>query len=110
MDTYVSKKVFLFSTIMGICIGLTLALMLSFYLCHINPEIESGWLRGLWHGSNFVPNLILSLFDGRLLKAPLHSSAYSFFWWMCSIGSVLVWILMIFGWTAHIRKKLSEMY
>ena len=110
MDTYMNKNVFLVSSIMGICIGIALTLMVSFFLCHINPEIESGWLRGLWHGGNFVPNLFLSIFDGRLLKAPLHSSAYSFFWWMCSIGSVIIWFVMILGWIANIRKKLSEMY
>ena len=109
MNTNVGRKTFVFSTIMGICIGLALALMLSYYLCHINPEIESGWLRGLWHGSNFVQNFILSFFDGRLLKAPLHSTAYAVFWWMCSISCVIVWIVMIFGWIANILAKLSEM-
>lgn len=108
MDTNINKTVFVFSFLMGICIGIALALMISFFLCNINPDIESGWLRGVWHGSNFVQNLILSFFDGRLLKAPLHSTAYSVFWWMCSISSVIVWILVIFGWISNFRKKLSE--
>jgi len=108
METILNKKATLFSTLMGVIIGLVIALMISYFLCHINPEIESGWLRGLWHGSNFVPNFVLSFFDGRLLKAPLHSTAYSVFWWMCSIGSVIVWIVMIFGWIGAIVKQMSE--
>ena len=108
MNTYVNKKVFAFSYLMGICIGIALAFMLSFFLCDIHPEIESGWLRGFWHGGNLVQNLILSFFDGRLLKAPLHSTAYSVFWWICSIGSVITWIMMIFGWIINLRNKLSE--
>ena len=108
MNTYINKKVFTFSYLMGICIGIVLAFMLSFFLCDIKPEIESGWLRGLWHGGNFAQNLILSFFDGRLLKAPLHSTAYSVFWWISCIGSVITWIMMIFGWIVNYRNKLSE--
>ena len=108
MDTNVSKNVFVFSYMMGICIGIALALMLSFYLCNINPEIDSGWLRGLWHGSNFVQNFILSFFDDRLLKAPIHTGGYSFWWWICSIGSVIIWILMTLGYIVNFRNKLSE--
>lgn len=106
MDT--NKKVFVFSYMMGICIGMALAFMISFFLCNIHPEIESGWLRGLWHGGNFIQNLVLSIFDGRLLKAPLHSTAYSVFWWICAISSVFVWLLMIVGWVSNFRKKMSE--
>lgn len=107
MSDNINKKVFTFSFLMGICIGIAAALMISFFLCNINPCIESGWLRGLWHGSNFVQNLILKIFDGRLLKAPLHSIAYSIFWWMCSIGSVIVWVVLIFGWITTFRKKIA---
>jgi len=76
-------------------LSIAIALTTAYFLCHINPEIESGWLRGLWHGINLGPNFMLSFFDGRLLKAPMHSLAYSFFWWVFSIWSCLFWCNMI---------------
>jgi len=76
-------------------IFIAIALTTAYFLCHINPDIESGWLRGLWHGINLGPNFMLSFFDGRLLKAPMHSLAYSFFWWVFSIWSCLFWCNMI---------------
>ncbi|MDR1937047.1 MAG: hypothetical protein LBQ73_00930 [Tannerellaceae bacterium] len=102
MDTKLSLIPFVF----GIAFGLCLALLVSYYLCHIDPAIDAGWLRGLWHGSNFVGNFILSFFDGRLLKAPLHSTGYAVFWWMCTVSSVLVWAVMVINWIDTIRNIL----
>ncbi|MDR0750482.1 MAG: hypothetical protein LBF62_13065 [Tannerellaceae bacterium] len=73
------------SALFGTAIGLSV----SYFLCHINPAIEAGWLRGLWHGSNLIGNCILSLFDDRLLQAPLHTAAYTVFWWIFAIFAVL---------------------
>ena len=108
MNAYNSKKNFTFFYLMGICIGIVIALMISFFLCNIKPEIDSGWLRGLWHGGNFVQNLILSFFDGRLLKAPVHSTAYNVFWWINCIGSCIIWLGTIISWIGNYRKKLDE--
>jgi hypothetical protein len=88
-------------------IGLGLGALIPYYLCHIDPTIEAGWLRGLWHGGNFTGNLILSLFDDRLLKAPLHSTAYSVFWWIFTVSSCLMWFVYCINWVNKLKKVLS---
>ncbi|MDR1330620.1 MAG: hypothetical protein LBK07_00775 [Tannerella sp.] len=93
--------------IIGTLIGLGISLLIPYYLCHINPEIEAGWLRGFWHGGNFVGNLVLSLFDGRLLRAPLHTAAYSVFWWISTVGSCIVWFLYCIHWISKLGKAIS---
>jgi hypothetical protein len=93
-----SKKVIIVSTLFGMAVGVAIA----YFLCRINPAIEAGWLRGLWHGANLVPNWILSFFDDRLVQAPLHSTAYSVFWWLSAISSI------IFVWIANIVKLIRE--
>lgn len=73
-----------------------------------NPEIEGGWLRGIWHGGNVVGNFILSFFDeDRLLQAPLHTAAYSFLWWISMIFSVLLWIIMCINMIKIFRVNIS---
>jgi len=95
MKTEVDRPFFALSFMIMVSVVIAIALTIAYYLCHINPEIESGWLRGLWHGSNLGQNYVLSFFDGRLLKAPLHSSAYSFFWWVSSIFTCLFWFNVV---------------
>ncbi|MDR3142035.1 MAG: hypothetical protein LBU37_09970 [Tannerellaceae bacterium] len=84
------------SSLFGTAVGLSV----SYFLCHIDPAIEAGWLRGLWHGSNLIGNCILSIFDDRLLQAPLHTAAYTVFWWIFAICAVIstIWtILNLYG-------------
>jgi len=89
-----SKKVIIASTLLGL-LGMVVGIVIACFLCRINPAIEAGWLRGLWHGMNLVPNWILSFFDDRLVQAPLHSTAYSVFWWLSAISTIYVWVVNI---------------
>ncbi|MDR1633303.1 MAG: hypothetical protein LBR97_10630 [Dysgonamonadaceae bacterium] len=91
-------------------IGLGIGLLIPYFLCHIDPNINAGWLRGFWHGSNFIGNLILSLFDGRLLKAPVHTAAYNFFWWFFTISSCLMWLGFCINMIKGLGKILSGEY
>lgn len=110
MSNHVNRTLFTIFFILIVCFFLAIALAISYFLCHIDPEIESGWLRGFWHGSNLGPNFILSNFDGRLLKAPLHSPAYSVFWWVFGIWTCLVWCYVIWRWISKILKGPSDSY
>jgi putative flippase GtrA len=92
-------------------IGIGLAMLIPYYLCNIDPTIEAGWLRGLWHGSNFIGNFILSLFlEERLLKAPLHTTAYSIFWWIFTVCSFIGMFFSCIKWInqfINMRKMIS---
>jgi hypothetical protein len=96
-------SVFIFSSLIGLGVGL----LMPYFLCRIDPIIEAGWLRGLWHGGNFVGNLVLTLFEDRLLKAPLHSGAYSFFWWLSTVFSCLMWLIFCINAVKTMRKLIS---
>ncbi|MDR2384261.1 MAG: hypothetical protein LBD80_01170 [Tannerella sp.] len=94
--------------IFGSLLGMGLALLIPYYLCRIDPAIEAGWLRGMWHGGNFVGNLILTLFEDRLLKAPLHSTAYSVFWWLSTVLACIMWLLYCIGIARNLRKTIEQ--
>ena len=83
------------SKLIGGVIGLAIGLSIPYFLCRINPDVEAGWLRGIWHGANLIGNCIISVFDGRLLQAPLHTTAYSVFWWISAIISIIIILLML---------------
>ncbi|MCL1821630.1 MAG: hypothetical protein FWG22_02280 [Prolixibacteraceae bacterium] len=95
------------ASIVGAFIGLALGLLLPYFLCDINPDINAGWFRGIWHGGNLPGNFILSFFDDRLLRAPLHTTAYTIFWWFSTVVSIIVWIIMCINIVAIFRKNLS---
>lgn len=85
------KTKVLVELIINLCgIGLTFVLAVIF---DINPDKEYGWLMGNFHGVWMPSNWILSLFnDSVLLKAPIHTSAYNFWWWCGSLLAVWLWI------------------
>jgi hypothetical protein len=95
--------VFIFSSLIGVGVSL----LIPYYLCRIDPAIEAGWLRGLWHGCNFVGNLILSLFEDRLLRAPLRSTAYSIFWWIFTVSACMMWLSFCINSVKNLRKRMS---
>jgi hypothetical protein len=91
------KGCLIVSKAIGAIIGTAVGLLIPYFLCRIDPGIESGWLRGLWHGANFVGNCVISIFDGRLIQAPIHTTAYSVFWWIFAILSIIIMLSMIPG-------------
>ena len=64
-------------------------------LCNIDPEVQYGWISGVWHGMWFLPNLVRSWFSDVLFKAELYTSAYNVFYWIFSIISTLFLVLFI---------------
>ena len=73
-------------TILGLILGYSISFLLA-WIFDIQATHEYGWFLGWCHGSWFIPNWIMSLFnDAVLTKAPLHTSAYNIFWW---IGLIL---------------------
>lgn len=73
--------------IQRILLFIVVAVLLSWLWCNIDPNKTYYWLGGLWHGMNFLPNLIRSLFMDSLIKAQHCSGGYNFFWWTSTIIS-----------------------
>lgn len=71
--------------------------LFGWLLCDINPEETYGWLGGIWQGLFFVPNWIRSWFGSALYIAPLHTAAYSVWYWIFAVISVLGGISTLFG-------------
>jgi len=105
MSNNVKRTFFAFFSFFTLVSIIAIALAISYFLCHIDPKIESGWGGGIWHGFNFVQNFILSYYDGRLLKTPLHTSTYPFFWWLFTISSCVLWCNLIWNWMDKIFKR-----
>lgn len=55
---------------------------LSTVICDINPDVSYTWYSGIWHGLFVVPHWVVSWFsEETLLKAPIRTSGYTFWWW-----------------------------
>jgi hypothetical protein len=88
-----------------------LGLVMTYYLCRIDSSTTYGGWSGVWHGMNFVNNLILSLFDGRRLSAHYHTKAYPFWHgiFAFSAGAQTLWrIGRISGSGKDDRQSASE--
>lgn len=81
------------------------AVLLSWLWCNIDPDKTYHWLGGLWHGMNFLPNLIRSIFMGSLVKAQNCAGGYNFFWWTATILSSIGFIT---GAGQSIYRKYSD--
>ncbi|MCL2103503.1 MAG: hypothetical protein FWH21_00375 [Kiritimatiellaeota bacterium] len=65
---------------LAIIFGLLGALGIAYFFGRITPDHQYGGWGGWWHGANFIGNLLLRIFNpDRLLKAPLYSGSYAFF-------------------------------
>lgn len=65
-------------------------LLLSRWLCDIDPNECYVWYHGIWHGLFVIPNWIISLFDHDVLcKANEYTTGYNIWWWIVLIWEVL---------------------
>ncbi len=67
--------------------------VVSWLLCDILPTESYCWYSGIWHGIFLPINFVRSLiFNDVLYKAVIHTTAYSVFYWIFGIFSVLFFI------------------
>ncbi|MFC2412581.1 MAG: hypothetical protein ACFNQF_01020 [Bacteroides sp.] len=68
--------------------------LLGWLFCDINSFEVYSWYSGLWHGlflpANFVRHLI---WEDVLYIAPLHTVAYTVWYWIVGILSILSFFL-----------------
>ena len=92
----------------GYLCGLVIGIPFAFLVCwifNIEGDKEYGWFAGSWHGGWMVYNWIRSwFFDGVLVKAPIHTSAYTFFWWFFAIWGILFLLFATLRCIGIIRK------
>jgi hypothetical protein len=74
-----------------------LCIIISIFVCDIEPQSTYTWYSGIWHGLFFVPNFILSIFYDNLYKAESYSSAYNFFWWVLAIFTTIGNVSLLFS-------------
>ena len=92
-------------TLIGVCIYTVAAFVLA-WIFSIEEGKEYGWFAGIWHGTWWPQNLIISFFkSGWYAKAPIHTTMYSIMWWLWAIGTVFYYL----GSIAKIRKCHKEM-
>ncbi len=67
--------------------------VVGWLLCDIHATESYCWYSGIWHGMFLPINFVRSLiFDDVLYKAVVHTTAYSVFYWIFGIFSVLSFI------------------
>lgn len=76
----------IFIQVIAICV-------VGWLLCDIHPAESYCWYSGIWHGIFLPINFVRSLiFDDVLYEAVVHTTAYSVFYWIFGISSVLSFI------------------
>ena len=85
---------------LGNIFGLVIAFFIAVWFT-IDAGYEYGWFHGAW-----VPfNWLRSLFDSAIhMKAPIHTSAYTVWWWIGMITSLVFMFNILIGSIAAIRK------
>lgn len=80
-------------------VELVICMVVSCFLCDIDPNLTYSWYAGIWHGLFFLPNWMWSGFGDTLYKAEYYTDAYNIFWWLFSILSTLfvAWLYNIVG-------------
>ena len=68
------------------------------FLYNIDPDYEYGWAWAMfWHGPLTIPNWIISLFNSdKYYLAPLHTTGYTFWWWILLIINAYSFLGTIF--------------
>lgn len=79
--------------IIRIIIQILVMCVLGWLLCDIELYEKYYWYSGIWHGIFLPINFVRSLiFDDVLYKAKFCTTAYSVFYWIFGIFSVLSFI------------------
>jgi len=104
MKTKTTSVVAIIINLLGIGVYFVLAAIFD-----INPAKEYGWFAGGAHGCWAPAYWIMSWFsDSLLVKAPLHTTAYSVWWWIGVITAGWIWIKTLLNIIACTRILLKK--
>lgn len=79
--------------IIRILIQVAVMCFIGWLLCDIEPYEKYSWYSGIWHGLFLPVNFIRSLiFDDVLYQAVRHTTAYSVFYWIFGVFSILSFV------------------
>ena len=89
---------------LGYIFGLVIAFFIAVWFT-IDAGYKYGWFAGGFHGAWVPFNWLRSLFDGAIhMKAPIHTSAYTVWWWIGMITNLVFMFNILIGSIAAIRK------
>lgn len=72
--------------------------VIAYFWCEVKPAEDYSWLYGIWHGSYFIPNWVISFFqDDRLCRAVEYTSSYGIFWWICAVLTSIYTFFLLLG-------------
>lgn len=77
-------------------VELLISLVISRFLCHINPTETYSWFSGIWHGFCVIPNFLWSCDFDILYKAEYYTPAYNFYWWLMAVVSICFTIFLYY--------------
>lgn len=112
--TYNQKKIFRFVKsltwiLSGTGIGIAFFCLVAYFFANIDYSTEYTWVDGILHAICVIPNFIMHCFDSDILYyAEYHSTAYTVFFWIIFITSVIPGVCK-FIWTIFI-EILREWY
>lgn len=79
--------------IIRILIQVVVMCFIGWLLCDIEPYEKYSWYSGIWHGLFLPANFIRSLiFNDVLYQAARHTTAYSVFYWIFGVFSILSFV------------------
>lgn len=92
-------------SVIGIIGGAIFAYFMVKWCVTIDPTHVYGWFKGAIHGGAWFMNWIHSWFDPAIyVKAPLHTGAYNFWFWMGAVLCSYMLFILIFSFIVNLRK------
>ena len=93
-DVKLGRKDYLFffeTWVKLLVVPVLINIVVAYFFCEIDTDVDYSWYAGLWHGLCIIGNLVLLLFDSsRLIIASQSSVAYWVFLLIGILTSVFV--------------------
>lgn len=97
-DVKLERKDYLFiwwTWIKLLVVPVLINIVVAYFFCEIDTDVDYSWYAGLWHGLCIIGNLVLLLFDSSRLIIASHSSVA--YWGFLLIGTLTsVFVVYLF--------------
>jgi len=89
-----SDYLFFFKTWLKLLVvPILINIVVAYFFCEIDTDVDYSWFAGLWHGLCFIGNLVLLLFDSSRLIIASHSS---FAYWVFLLIGILTSVFVVY--------------
>ena len=95
-DAKLGRKDYLFffaTWVKLLVVPVLINIVVAYFFCKIDTDVDYSWYAGLWHGLCIIGNLVLLLFDSSRLIIASHPSVV---YWIFLLIGILTSVLVVF--------------